>query len=470
LFAVVAILWAAVAASAAPADQAEAQPEMRTIRLSAERTKVDAATDTAYAVGGARLEYQDIVVTANSIEANYQSRAVTAHGEVVLRQGDRTLSGSDLAFDLDKGTGRLRDIYANVDNVFYTGESVRLTPDQWVITGSTFTTCDRPHPHYKITGREVVIRPGESATFRDASVWFGRHRLFKWPRYRMSLRKGTGQSSLIPGVGMGPRDGVYTTLTPRLTPPGHRFQARLAARLTANRGLRGQLGASYSLPWGELYALASQREDYQELGETFGPEEIVLSELSVDRVPEVGIRVLPQQVGSGLTLGGRVSAGRVKEFPTDADFRRQAIDANLRTRQYRLNPVLSISEAVAARHARYGNGLGQTVVALETTLHYQASSRLSLQLGYLRRSASGETPFEFDRVQIARELRSGVDWSITPVWRVSFHGAFDTGRSRFRDADITVNKTAHCLVYSLKWRQIRREFSLGVGLAQFASD
>jgi hypothetical protein len=73
-------------------------------------------------------------------------------------------------------------------------------------------------------------------------------------------------------------------------------------------------------------------------------------------------------------------------------------------------------------------------------------------------------------MQIARELRSGVNWVISPVWRVSFDGRFDLERERFRDADITVSKTAHCLIYSLKWRQIRREFSFGVGLTQFAPD
>jgi LPS-assembly protein len=175
-------------------------------------------------------------------------------------------------------------------------------------------------------------------------------------------------------------------------------------------------------------------------------------------------------VTSGLTLGGRISSARVKEFPTDVDSARQAVDASLRTRRYRLSPVLSVSEVIGARHARYDAGLSQTVVALETTLHYQPSSRLSLDLGYLRRTATGETPFEFDRMQIARELRSGVNWVISPVWRVSFDGRFDLERERFRDADITVSKTAHCLIYSLKWRQIRREFSFGVGLTQFAPD
>jgi len=59
---------------------------------------------------------------------------------------------------------------------------------------------------------------------------------------------------------------------------------------------------------------------------------------------------------------------------------------------------------------------------------------------------------------------------ISPVWQVTLDGRFDLGRERFRDADITVSKTAHCLVYSVKWRQIRREFSVAVGLSQLPGE
>lgn len=453
--------------------QGSTRPPVRRVVLNVDQgvVEVDDATKTVYATGGARLEYQDIVVTANAIEANYETRAVSAQGEVVLQQGNRRLSGSDLTFDLDRGTGYLHDIHAEIDRVFYTGTSVQVSPVEWVINGSTITTCDRARPHYKITARQVVIKPGESASFRRAAIWLGRRRLFTWPRYRMSLRKGEAERPiLLPQLGVGPRDGLYLSLTPRLSPPTSRLQSRLEARLTTNRGVRGRVTTSYPLPWGDVYALASQREDRQEIGDTFGPEEDILADLSVDRIPDVGIRVLPQSIDSGLTVTGQVSAARVKEFPTNVDSKRLAVGAVLRLRRYRISPVLAISETVGARHARYDHGLDQTMVSLATTLHYRRSPRFGLDLGYLRRTATGDTPFEFDRIQIARELRGGVDWVISPVWQVTLDGRFDLGRERFRDADITVSKTAHCLVYSVKWRQIRREFSVAVGLSQLPGE
>jgi hypothetical protein len=452
--------WSQVGAGSAP---------MSLRQVEADQVEVDEPTTTAHAVGNARLNYDDIVVTADAIDVNYRTRAVSAQGRVVFRQGDRTLSGSELTFDLSRQTGHLRDISAEADGVFYRGESIDVSPGRWVITGSSLTTCDRPHPHYEITGRRLTVRPGKSATFERAGIWFHGRRVFSWPRYRMSLRKERGtQPSLLPRVGVGRRDGVYFVLTPTLSPEDSRLQNRIEARVTAKRGVRGRLESSYRTGWGDVYLLASQAEDRQEIGEPFGPEENVLTDLSVDRVPEIGVRAVSRPLAPGLTLDGRLSAARVREFPTDVHSRRYAADATLRLDRHRLSPVLSVSETVGLRHARYDHGLDQTVVSLGTTFHYQYSPGLRFDVGYVRRTASGETPFEFDRVQIARELRAGTDWTVNPSWRIALDGRFDLDRQRFRDADITLNRTAHCLVYSVTWRQVSREVSVGMTLARFS--
>jgi LPS-assembly protein len=169
-------------------------------------------------------------------------------------------------------------------------------------------------------------------------------------------------------------------------------------------------------------------------------------------------------------MGGQLSVARAKEFPSEVDSRRRAVDVTAQTRSYRLSPVLSVSEGIAARSAHYDGGLHQTTLALDTNLRYQRSPRLALDLGYLRRRSTGESPFEFDRVQIAREVRTGLDWTVSPIWRLSLLGRFDLDRERFRDADIIASRTAHCLVYTVTWRQVRKEFSVSVGLSQLPGE
>ena len=426
---------------------------------------------TAIASGHAKINYQDIQVDADHIEANYETEEITARGRVFFAQGNRRLSGEALTFNLALKTGQIERINASAEGIFYRGESIRVQPNQWVITGSMLTTCNHLEPHYRITGREMIVRPGKSVTIRKAAFWYHDRRLLTLPSHTFSIAKSKeSKPSMLPDVGLGPRDGAFLGIHRLLTAPDRPLNLTLDLHLTTHRGVRGLAQAVHTFGWGSAYLVTSRREDFFDLSAGRELQETTLGNMLVSRTPEAGFHLAPQRLLGGLTLEAAGSMGRVREFPTNITTNRRFVAGQLRERVAELGSGTELYAMVGENRYWYGTDQNQTISSFGLGLKLKPSRRLpQLEFNYLHRHPRGETPFRFDRIQIGRELGARTELTLPKGWGLGFWGRYDLHRNSFRDTDITISRQAHCLIYALAWRQARQQVLFLVRLAPFAA-
>ncbi|MBW3622153.1 MAG: hypothetical protein KY468_01945 [Armatimonadetes bacterium] len=159
------------------------------------------------------LTYRDVVMTANEMEANLNTRDVYAKGNVVVQSGNRTIRGDELTFNLRTRAWRLGGGRASilprrlVSPIYVRGTEFSGQPHLIEGENGSFTTCDLPDPHYHIRGREISIVPERRAVIKRASLYYNNRRLITIPRLVIPLQRH--QYNIVPRFGQNNVEGYF---------------------------------------------------------------------------------------------------------------------------------------------------------------------------------------------------------------------------------------------------------------------
>jgi opacity protein-like surface antigen len=468
-----ALLWAgAVARADAPVRSSDASlpstSELRVerkYRVSALQVTVDLEQRRVQAEGDAHLSYDGIQLQADTINVDLEDQSAAASGDVQVSQDENALSASSAQYDLDDRTGLLTDARGHVKDLYFTAHLLQVAPQQMVLSDGSFTTCDEPHPHYRVTARQIIVRPGDRLISRKAALWYGNHRLLNLPNWSFSLRRGERVSPLRPIGGFSRRDGPFIGLNYLLYASGS-ASAELEARSTASRGLRARGRADMLHSWGDIAATVSRRDDLARIDLGLFAPEAPLSAVTIDRLPEVEVALNPIPVGRWGTVSARAAAGNYREQPSGVQAARGVGDLYFQGRPVGLGAGVDMRPMVGVRGVTYDTSQHRSATAYGVTLDAQPSDNLSVRAGYLHRRLHGAGPFTFDALDISREFDLGLAARLGPGWRVEILARRDLDRETFRALDAAVIRVAHCLEYGVTWRKVGGEFGLRFGLAR----
>jgi len=437
----------------------------RKYRLHAREVTLDLEHHRSHAQGEAALTYDDLELRADALDADFSERTVSAAGDVCLQRGRERLFADAADYDLDDRAGVLTGARGQVQGLYFSARSLEVTPQQMTLSDGSFTTCDAAQPHYRVTAREIVLRPGERVTARRAGLWYGKRRLLTVPHWSQSLRRGQATSPVAPLAGFSRRDGAFAGLRYSLY-PAPAVECRLQALYATSRGVRALARVATRHPWGEAALAVSRRDDLSQpdLG-LFAPD-ARLSDLTLDRVPEAAVSLSPVPLGRWVTAGARVAAGHYREEPSGISASRGVADLYLRGRPLPIARGMTASPLFGLRGVRCSGGQDRSAVAYGVILDAQPSRNLGLRAGYLKRHAHGAGPFSFDALDLSRELSVGVTARLGPGWRMEALARRDLERGSLAAFDVGVTRVAHCLEYGLTWRKVGGEFGLRLGLAQ----
>lgn len=453
------------------------QPASTNYRLFGETVSYG-AEERAEAQGKVQLEYRELQIFADRMVWEAETKEVTATGNVRIVSRDRRLTGESLHYNLDSQTGEMAPVSGQVQYIFLTADSIQFLPGHLVAHNAQFTTCNRSRPDYRISTRrvEVYFRQGESSPtperiqVRSAGLELHGHRLFTLPPFATSIggvhAPEAEQSLPLPYPGYDKLDGLSIGYSWGLEPPGSRWNYDLKVRATSKRGTRAAAYTRYALSSRETLRLTlSHREDLRD--RPLGPTEIDtgLSKVLVDRAPELALVTNPRRLAGDVRWDTLASWGRYHESPTDVSADRAALVGRLLLGPFPAGPNLSFTGALAYRAASYSNGDQAGTRYSRVTAHLTPSERWDLSLSLINRRFTGSTPFRFDRVDLTRELAGELGLSLGTSWRVRLLERYDLERQRIRDSGVAITYRAHCLDYSLGWRQNRGLLELGVSLA-----
>lgn len=169
--------------------------------------------NTVRARGDVVLTYRDVVLTADELTADLNTRDVHAKGNVVVQSGGRTIRGDDLTFNLRTrywriGQGRAAFLPRQLLSPLFV-RGAEFSGDPHIIEGvnGSITTCDLPDPHYHLQGREITILPGERAVLKHASLYVNNRRWLTIPRLVIPLQRS--QYNIVPRFGQNNVEGYF---------------------------------------------------------------------------------------------------------------------------------------------------------------------------------------------------------------------------------------------------------------------
>lgn len=496
--------------------RAHAQPA-DALQVEADTVVYDRLQQQVEATGNVRLRYRGIVLRAEHAVFDLAQEKLTARGRVRLidAQG-RELRGEVITYDVRLSRAEVQRAEAIVDRVYIRSELVQAAPGRLIARSAMATTCRPANPCYRITAEEIEVIPGEEMTARRASLWIGSVRVLTLPVLKVSLRSGEDTARSLPRFGYSTNEGVWVDyLYGYQVGP---LQGGLYAKYATLLGFIPRNSLRYAPPGFAIDLTVGRNQDAQ--ARVFDQAEVVATVPSQPpRTP--GLR-LGGGVGTGwfreITTGAAASRTWAQidlAFPTAQLGERTSLAASLSYRNawygtgawqatatgnvdliqtltpqtsftlsYRVLdhpsgtspflfdtiPVADRVNQVSALFNRSGVSLGPFASTVFGGVGYSFRDTAPLViLGFSGRSAKQLTLAMTGTYNLtASELKVSMDTGVQigPHSRLNVYASYNARTRLFEELDYTLTaRLCDCFQAMLRYRQIRREIWLEIGLA-----
>ncbi len=343
------------------------------------------------------------------------------------------------------------------------GKRIYLQGTVLVLEDGMVSPCTREHPHVAFRVRRLEYdQTSRRVRLRGASLDLYGLRVPLLPSWTHRLGPRQSSRGVLPTIGYAKRDGLYVPYYFDFTHGSSDRLSDLSVRLTAKRGITflGEQRVTRGRWTGRAWA--SRMEDVRDKLE---------ANLVHDRLPE--LRLTGHQRGPEQDQGWKLGVSLGNFFERD-----EAAGAPPEVHRLRARLGLGYNwggRAQARREGRWasvwstgaiysqGESYTDTVLTLGTGRRFSPAFQGDLQ--YLHHFESGATPFQFDRVDLARELRPRMDWQMSPTWRLVSFGRYDTAQGRLRDYGLELSKRTHCLTWTGFYSFIGARLGLRVDLS-----
>ena len=141
--------------------------------------------------GNALIKFEDVILRADHIWADFDDNLMRATGNVHLKIGDEETYSDELIFNLENKKGIARNGFTFSDPWFFGGSEIfKIQEDRSYIRGATLTTCSLKYPHYYFSVSRVIVRMNQEMIAKNIVLRIGGFPLFYFPVMRRDLRKG----------------------------------------------------------------------------------------------------------------------------------------------------------------------------------------------------------------------------------------------------------------------------------------
>jgi len=443
-------------------------------------------------------------VRADAVEGNLKTGEWTADGNVVFTRPEGSLYAESLTYNSVARAGSLQGAKGIYGSYHLQGENATLSSDNVLtILSARGTTCDLSHPHWALTARRIDVHGNRYAVARGLGLWIGKTKVFALPSYRIGF---TRTQSLFPIPGYDGRDGAYLRFEYPVSVPGT-SAAGIEGRITVRNGIQAAAGFEKGLGRPEAEGpkpltadiipdlmsvglLGSRLDDRHPAGPRNESEPTATSVpardthaylrladkqrvfdpdvryLSLDRLPEVGLRTLNIPAGRApvlgipMLLGVQTGYGRFRERGSTTWIGRWDARASLQLsapvgQKWQLDPVL------LARYSRYSGGAHQSVYGYSIALGRRLSDDYFAAVTYVDHIVRGVSPFEFDNVDVETKLAMRLQGKRGPtLFDVVLD--FDLEEGGIYDWGVSLARSIHCYQPRISYHNRYRSYSIDV--------
>jgi lipopolysaccharide assembly outer membrane protein LptD (OstA) len=229
--------------------------------------RIEFTNETLIASGGVTGRFENAVVTADRVSGNTETGDLRIDGNIHFERENVIWDGSELDFNYKTMTGDFGPSSLDFDPVLMSVERVeRVSTNIYHLSGATFTTCGKDHPHYRLRAKEAYLVDEEYLTAKGVTVYLGSVPVFYWPYWRHKLQK----SIFSYEFGYGSEWGVYALINATVPLTQH-IDSSTDLNLYSKRGVGVGQAFSWEYPEavGQFAAFYLKDEDpYAKFSET----------------------------------------------------------------------------------------------------------------------------------------------------------------------------------------------------------
>jgi len=170
------------------------------------------------AKGNVQLTYKTIVVKADEIKYNTQTKEAEAKGNLFLTETDQEVKGESAKYNVETKQGRVEQMSFLKEPWFFQGTSIEKPSEkEGQINHGIATTCKlHDHPHYHIAAGKIYIKMGEKIEAWWAVFYIRGVPVFVFPYLYRSLKDKRNPVTVTPGYSSSEGFFVKTAVNYRI--------------------------------------------------------------------------------------------------------------------------------------------------------------------------------------------------------------------------------------------------------------
>jgi hypothetical protein len=446
--------------------------------------------------------YKGMELNAPHIVYDTSDRRIFADGAFTLTLDEQWIEGDSLDYWIDTKRGSAKNVDFIFKGVYLKGRAIELDPEVVNLSGASFTSCDIPASHYRISAASVVLYP-KSKWLAAYWGWFfvGPVPLVPVPTYIYDLGPGRRRNTLpIPEVGSNDEDGTY--IIERLAwHSSQRLYGFVSLTYASKKGPGGGVEGNYIADesdsynarvhtsqgdglWGGLTYLKSfggevgERRQSRSLYDSWfkipkkKKMEFEVNLSSRERInfyrisflPDVALR-LNEDRFLGFKYSGEVRSGRVLEEETTLEASRTALYGDV-SYDFLLLPSLTMTLGSDYSGRWYSeSSIWQTVYG-KLSFRQRWTEAFESGIGYRHLALNdGNSPFSYEKYWFRPSHEMFVN-SIFDFYGNRLGASFEYYIPSWdaKDIDYFASTRIHCFDLTATYRVLRREFNLGISL------
>jgi lipopolysaccharide assembly outer membrane protein LptD (OstA) len=182
---------------------------------------------TTHLRGNVKIEYENTVLTAGSVDIDWQRNLMIAKGipdsttqdslgkpvmkdyPVLSEKGEEPIYGIQLEYDFKNNRGKVVQGRTKMQPGYYKGKDIRkIGSETLFIQDGYFTTCDlEDHPHFYFKSNQMRVRLNKVAVAKPVVLYIADVPIIGLPFAIFSLRRGRRSGIILPTYSESSRGG-----------------------------------------------------------------------------------------------------------------------------------------------------------------------------------------------------------------------------------------------------------------------
>jgi LPS-assembly protein len=230
--------------SSAMASELELPREIPDEPFDIRAARLEFTNDTIFASGGVTGRFENVVIRADQVTGNSETGALHAEGDILFERGNILWQGSELDYNFITQEGVFGPSSLYFEPAFMSVEHVeRVSTNEYLLRGATFTTCPKDHPHVSARAREARLVDEKYLKAKGVVFYVGTVPVMYVPYWRHTLNEGVFSFKLGYGSEWGPYALTTTTL-----PVTKNVESLTDINLYGNRGVGVGQGFAWDAP------------------------------------------------------------------------------------------------------------------------------------------------------------------------------------------------------------------------------